>query len=174
MDSLPPPLPHHHPASHKASLSKTKRNRRGSAEGWCKAETLQYLRGHIMSMLSRIFRLHKTIRLRFVSSYKYRLGYSLTSPCPGCFGAVALSTCPSAFSFPTTVMQPHDTHWHIHSACPYAFPYSFCSCRIIRHASASSLSFHDLGRCPWALEHVLGEGHACHVSFMPASLARLP
>lgn len=48
------------------------------------------------------------------------------------------------------------------------------SLAMIQHASASSLSFRDLGRCPRALERVLGEGQSCHDSSMPASLCPTP
>lgn len=98
--------------------------------------------------------------------YKWRLCYVLTSPCPGCFGTIALSTCPSAFSFPTTVMQHHNGNWHLHSACPCPFFCGFFTCRIIRHASASSLSFHDLGLWPGALEGGKGK----HVMTPPCQL----
>lgn len=53
-------------------------------------------------------------------------------------------------------MQHHNTNWHFHSASPCPVFCGFSTRHITRHASASSLSHHDYGRCLRASEHVYG------------------
>lgn len=101
------------------------------------------------------------------------LCFVLTSLCTECVLAQSLSSyVPLSFPFPTTVTQHQNTNWHLRFSSPCQV-FSGISTRRITHASASSLSLHNLGWCLGPSEHVWGEGRACRdrlllrVSFCP-------
>lgn len=58
-----------------------------------------------------------------LSLFKQRFNCVLTSPCPGCFVSIALSSCFTAFLSTTTVMQHHNRNQRLHCC---SFMWLFC------------------------------------------------
>lgn len=89
----------------------------------------------------------------------------LTSPCPECFGSVALSSRSAAFfPFPTTATQRHNRNRHLHSAspCPVVRGFFFFACVLSSVHLPPPWALITQGDAPGLRNMCRGEGSACH------------